>query len=199
MSQVPEMVWSGLQPPYGTIVADPPWRYNATKGLPTRGYKPSTAEAHYSTMSMAEIGALPVSELAADNAHLYLWVTNPRLFGDRGDESWSPLSIVRAWGFEYRTLITWAKTGSPGMGWYFRGYTEHVMFCTRGRAPIEAALRESNVVTAPRRNHSAKPPAFYDLVDRVSPSPKVELFAREPRLGWESWGWGYEMTSGGAA
>ena len=187
-------VFAELSPPYSTIVADPPWKYNATKGLPTRGYKPSTAEAHYSTMSMRDLAALPVADLAADDAHLYMWVTNPRLFGDRGDEGVAPLDIVRAWGFEYRTLLTWVKTGPIGMGWYFRGATEHVMFCTRGKASIPSDRREPNVVTSPRRRHSAKPPAFMDLVERVSPGPYLELFCREPRFGWDSWGKGYEQA-----
>jgi len=189
-------MWEGLSPPYGTIVADPPWRYNVTKGLPPRGYKPATAEAHYSTMSMAEIAALPVADLAADQAHLYVWVTNPRMFGDRNDRGHSPLSIVEAWGFEYKTLLTWAKTGAIGMGWWFRGATEHVMFCARPGTPsIDAACREANLITAPRRRHSEKPGAFYDLVERVSPGPYVELFARQPRLGWDSWGHGYEQAA----
>lgn len=181
---------------YRTIVADPPWEYNATKGLPIRGYKPSTAEAHYSTLSMREIAALPVSNLAAPAAHLYLWVTNPRLFGDRGDHGFGPIDVAEAWGFEYRTLLTWSKTGSLGMGWYFRGATEHILFCTRGGASIPPERREPNLITARRRRHSEKPGALYDLVERVSPSPYLELFARTPRLGWDSWGWGFEDQLG---
>jgi N6-adenosine-specific RNA methylase IME4 len=188
-------LWQGLTPPYGTIVIDPPWQYNVTKGLPTNGYKPSTAEAHYSTMTMAEVAALPVGDLATTDAHLYMWVTNPRLFGDRNDRGWSPLAIAEAWGFEYKTLLTWAKTGSLGMGWWFRGATEHVLFCARPGAPsIGAALREPNLFTAPRRRHSEKPGVFFDLVERVSPGPRAELFARQPRLGWDSWGHGYEAA-----
>ena len=185
------MTWEGLNPPYRTIVADPPWRYNTSSGLPTRGYKPSTAEAHYSTLSMREIASLPVRELATQSAHLYLWVTNPRLFGDRTDDGMSPLAIAREWGFEYRTLLTWVKGGGLGMGWYFRGATEHIMFCTRGKAPTQSNSL-SNVIAAPRRAHSAKPPEFFDLVEMASPGPYVELFARAPRLGWDSWGYGYE-------
>lgn len=188
------MIWDGLSPPYGTIVADPPWQYNVTKGLPTKGYKPSTAEAHYSTLTMAEVAELPVADLAADHCHLYLWVTNPRLFGDRGDRSIGPIDIVEAWGFEYKTLLTWVKTGPLGMGWWFRGQTEHVMFCARAGTPaIPADLREQNVISAPRRRHSAKPDALHDLAERVSPGPRCELFSRNPRLGWDHWGHGYEI------
>jgi N6-adenosine-specific RNA methylase IME4 len=191
----PRPAWEGLSPPYATIVADPPWRYNVTRGLPARGYKPSTADAHYSTMSMEEIAALPVGELADRDAHLYLWVTNIRLFGDRGRRELQPIDIARGWGFEYRTMLTWVKTGRIGVGFYFRGATEHVLFCTRGKAPIPPSLRESNVIVAPRGRHSQKPGAFLDKVARVSPSPYVELFARQPRFGWDSWGWGYEQAA----
>lgn len=187
-------IWTGLTPPYRTIVADPPWQYNVARGLPTRDYKPSTAEAHYSTLTMEEIAAIPVKDLAAEDAHLYLWVTNPRLFGDRqGGRRATPLDIAEAWGFEYRTMLTWVKTGPLGMGWWFRGNTEHVLFCARPGTPaIPADRREANVVTAPRQHHSGKPAAFFDLVERVSSGPYLELFARSPRLGWDSWGLGFE-------
>lgn len=186
------MAWEGLTPPYRTLVADPPWQYNVTKGLPTSGYKPSTAEAHYSTLTMPEVAALPVGDLAATDAHLYLWVTVPRLFGDRGTRGVGPVDVMEAWGFEFKTMLTWVKTGALGMGWWFRGQVEHVLFGVRGNLPIPADRREKNVITAGKNLHSAKPPAFYDLVERVSPGPYVELFARAPRLGWDAWGKGYE-------
>ncbi len=168
---------------YRTIVADPPWRYTKTgKRIEGRmAGRGGGAERHYTTLSMDEIAALPISELAAEQAHLYLWVTNPKLYS-------GPAEIVKAWGFDYITLLTWVKTGAPGLGWYFRGATEHVIFATRGKLGIPSGLRESNVITAPRGRHSAKPGAFYDLVERVSPNPRIELFARERRLGWDAWG-----------
>lgn len=178
---------------YRTIVADPPWRYRSSDIL-TRGWRRTAsvetdkAEGHYTTLTNAEVAALPVGDLAADEAHLYLWVTNPRLYGERNGEC-SPLEIIEGWGFTYKTLLTWVKTGPMGLGFYFRGQTEHVLFCTRGDVRIPAADRESNVITAPRRGHSEKPDAFYDLVERVSPEPRVELFARRARLGgWDYWG-----------
>lgn len=173
---------------YRTIVADPPWQYNVARGLPTRGYKPSTAEAHYPTMTMAEVAALPVADLAADSAHLYLWVTNPRLFGDRHSDEIGPVDILRGWGFEYKTLLTWHKIGSFGVGFYFRGATEHVLFGTKGNAPIAPALRISNHFAAPKRRHSEKPDRFYEIVERVSPEPRLEMFARRRRVGWDVWG-----------
>lgn len=175
------MSWEGLNPPYSTIVADPPWSYARSEGVQ------GAISEQYSTLSQADIAALPVSELAADDAHLYLWATTPKLW-DRPH----PAEIAGAWGFTYKTLITWVKGERVGLGWYYRVDTEHCLFCTRGSAPIPAALRASNVLWSPRGAHSAKPDAFGDLVEQVSPAPRVELFCRRPRFGWDSWGYGYE-------
>ncbi len=177
--------WEGLNPPYATIVADPPWSYKTTH-ITTAAKRASTrpdAIAKYSTTSATDIASLKVTDLAAENAHLYLWITNPLIFDGR--------DVMEAWGLRYVTLITWLKTGTMGMG-YFRGDTEHVLFGVRGDAPIPPAKRERNWLTAAKRGHSIKPPAFFDLVEKVSPGPYVELFARSPRLGWDSWGLGYE-------
>lgn len=167
---------------YRTIVADPPWEYDTTGRRNSRGTA-TCAAGHYATMTDAEIRDLPVADLADDDAHLYLWVTPTRMF------ECDPLAIVRAWGFEYKTLLTWIKTGQPGLGSYFRVCTEHVLFCTRGRGVVPPAVRERNHLATLRTPHSAKPDAFYDLVERVSPEPRVELFARRARLsGWDYWG-----------
>lgn len=158
---------------YGVIVADPPWRYGNTS---TRG----AAEDHYPTMTQEELVRLSVEvdEWAAPDSHLYLWVTNNFLRDG--------LDLVEAWGFTYRTLLTWVKP-QIGMGNYFRSRTEHVLFATRGHAPT---LRRdiSNVIGADRTQHSRKPDAFYDLVEAQSPGPYLEMFARRRRFGWESWG-----------
>jgi len=193
--------WAELDPPYGTIVVDPPWRYENERGTQTRsrrGRKGTTAAGHYTTMDNAEIAALPVGELAAPASALYLWVTNPRIFGhvNRHRHEVEPIDMVEGWGFRYITLLTWVKTGPPGMGFAFRGHTEHAIYAVRGKLSIPAERRESNVVTAPRGGHSQKPGAFLDLVERVSPPPFVELFARQPRLGWDSWGFGFEEAVG---
>lgn len=170
---------------YRTIVADPPWTYNATKDAE---YQPNTAEAHYGTMSNAAIAALPVKEWADNSAHLYLWVTNPRLYGERYSREVQPIDIMEAWGFRFVTLLTWHKLGSPGMGFHFRGDTEHVLFGVRGDVKIAADLRVSNHFAALRGRHSAKPDRFYEIVEHVSPEPRLELFARRRRYGWDVWG-----------
>lgn len=189
-------IFDELDPPYGTIVVDPPWRYTNNRGTQTRsraGRSSTVAEGNYSTMGFDEIAALPVGDLAADRAHLYLWTTNPCLFGhENRRRGIGPVDILEGWGFTYVTLLTWVKSGPPGMGFYFRGHTEHVLFGRRGSAGIPAHLRESNVIESPRRGHSEKPGAFYDLVERVSPGPWVDLFNRQPRFGWDTWGHGYE-------
>ena len=169
---------------YRTIVADPPWRYSTTRGITTRTrgdgtYNPE-AERNYPTMTVDELCAMPIGEQVAAEAHLYLWVTNPML----------PVAfpIIEAWGFRYVTMLTWRKLGTLGMGYYFRGDTEHVLFGVRGKAPIPAAMRPRNWFAASKTGHSRKPDLFYEMVERVSPEPRLELFARRRRYGWDVWG-----------
>jgi N6-adenosine-specific RNA methylase IME4 len=163
---------------YRTIVADPPWAYERASGL---GSSRAAAD-NYSTMDPGEIMALPVAGMADVDAHLYLWVTNLKIHEARA------FAIVEAWGFRYVTMLTWHKLGAPGMGFYFRGDTEHVLFGVRGSCPIDPAVRVSNHFAAPRTGHSAKPDRFYEIVERVSPEPRLEMFARRRRVGWDVWG-----------
>jgi N6-adenosine-specific RNA methylase IME4 len=142
---------------YQTIVADPPWQYTKAD---LQSYARGAAEGHYDTESVSAIARIPLGELAADDAHLFMWVTNPVLTEQRCDAS--PLSVVRAWGFEPKTVLTWVKPDG-GPGWYFRGNTEHVIYAVRGKAGIPAALR-------------------------VCPGPYMEAFARRARFGWDYWG-----------
>lgn len=181
---------------YSTIVVDPPWRYQNSRGTQTRsrrGRAAITAEGNYGTMSREEIAALPVGAWAAPAAHLYLWVTNPLLYGGRGRNgpagpAITPIDLVEGWGFEYVTLLTWHKTGAPGLGFYFRGSTEHVLFATRGGLSIPAPMRRANLFSAARAGHSRKPDLFYEMVEAVSPAPRLEVFARRRRYGWDAVG-----------
>lgn len=177
---------------YRTIVADPPWCYTLKPGSRFAGQNPAhylarIAEGNYPTMSNQQIADLDVASLAESDAHLYLWTTNPILTRQRWGKP-DPVDICHAWGFQPKTILTWVKTGPLGMGSFFRGNTEHVIFAVRGRLPIPPDVREKNVFTAPRGKHSQKPEAFLDLVERVSPGPFLELFARRNRLGWDTWG-----------
>ncbi len=171
--------FDGLNPPYATIVADPPWRFAsaATK---------ADARSCYSTLGLADICDMPVADLAATDAHLWMWAVNGML-----EEAYQ---VVRAWGFTPLTMVTWCKPG-PGVGHYLRNNTEHAILASRGRpmVPVEKPL--STWFVWPRGAHSAKPAGFGDLVEQVSPGPYVELFARAPRLGWDSWGYGYEQVA----
>jgi N6-adenosine-specific RNA methylase IME4 len=176
--------------PFGTIVADPPWQYrptaHTTTAMPDERFR--SAEDQYPTMTMRQIADLPVATVAADDAHLYLWTTAPRLVGDRNDSTITPFDILDAWGFRYVTTLVWHKTGGPGMGWYWRGDAEFILFGVRGKCPIPPALRRSNVFVAPKSRHSQKPESIMDAIEVVSPGPRVEMFARRARLGWHSWG-----------
>ena len=179
---------------YRTIVLDPPWAYSNTRGTQTRsafGRRAVTAEHHYPTMTGEAISALPIGEMADADAHIYLWVTNPKMFGGRGRKGRpdvSPIDMLEGWGFQYVTLLTWHKLGAPGMGFYFRGDTEHVLFGVRGAAGIPPAKRISNHFAAQKGRHSEKPDRFYEIVERVSPGPWLEVFARRRRVGWGAWG-----------
>jgi N6-adenosine-specific RNA methylase IME4/ParB-like chromosome segregation protein Spo0J len=152
--------------PFQVIVADPPWRYDSGSSLP------------YPTMEIEEIKAMPVAEIADDNAILWLWTTNSHLR--------VAFDVVAAWGFEYRTLLTWVKD-RMGTGEWLRGQTEHCMLAVRGK-PVFLHGSHTTVLEAARREHSRKPEAFYGLVEATSPGCKVELFCREQRDGWKVYG-----------
>lgn len=174
--------WDDLTPPYATIVADPPWHYGNALALPTRVgrvLKVRGATGQYNTMPIAEIRAMPVGELAAANSHLYLWVTNGFLHDG--------FHVMESWGFTYKACLTWSKTGHLGLGYWFRNQTEHILFGVRGKLPLDARDIRT-VFTAAKRGHSIKPEESFALIERASPSPRLELFARTRRPGWDSWG-----------
>lgn len=164
---------------FATVVADPPWRYDnkATRGA---------AEDHYPTMTIEELCTLPVKDWAAEQAHLYLWTTNGFLR--------EAFDVVEAWGFKYKTTLVWVKP-QLGMGNYFRSSAEYILFGVRGGLRTADCNQpnwfESEVMHAKRGRHSKKPGAFYELVERASFEPFLEMFARERRLSekrWEFWG-----------
>lgn len=158
---------------YRTVLVDPPWPYDEG----TR-YK-QTRPAHYPEMSLEQIRSLPVADLAAsDGAHLYLWATNAFMR--------HAFSVVDAWGFEHRTVITWCKP-QLGVGVWYRNTTEHLVFATRGVLPTLRA-DVGTWFSAPRGRHSQKPEEAFELIEAVSPGPRIELFARTRRRGWDAWG-----------
>jgi N6-adenosine-specific RNA methylase IME4 len=166
---------------YRTIVADPPWRVNNPSGW-GKGTSAGSRWLPYSTMTVPEICALPVENVAEDVAHLYLWTVNRHIE--------SAYEVVRAWGFKPSTLLTWTKSPhGPGPGGHFVQTTEFVLFARRG---VEGRNPSRRIETTwwhwPRGKHSEKPDAFLDVVEEVSPGPYLELFARRARIGWDAWG-----------
>ena len=155
---------------YRTILADPPWDIQQKGG---RG-----AARHYPLMPLREICALPVSNLAEDNAHLWLWVTNATIHAGR--------DVMEAWGFSYRSILTWIKPRFT-LGMYLRNQTEHVLLGVRGNAPIQFRS-QGTWFYAPLQEHSHKPEEQYAIIERCSPGPYLELFARRRQPGWDVWG-----------
>lgn len=169
---------------FNVIYADPPWEHEQNAGgsfLPT--------EAHYPTMALADICALDVKNTAAEHAILFLWSTGPKLI--------EALEVIAAWDFEYRTCLTWIKP-SIGMGFWARQRHELLLICRRGDFPTPRDEdKPDSVIEAPRGRHSEKPDVVYELIERMYPGAKyLELFARQCREGWTSWGNEIESPSG---
>jgi N6-adenosine-specific RNA methylase IME4 len=169
---------------FATIVADPPWRYGNTS---TRG----AAEDHYPTMTIDELCELDIArDRAAGQAHLYLWATAGHLR--------EAFTVMDAWEFAYKTYLVWVKP-QMGMGNYFRVSTELVLFGVKGGMRTRD-MATMNYFEQKRGRHSAKPSKFYDLVEKCSPGPYLEMFVRCYRdrqvsctcsrclRGWEPWG-----------
>jgi N6-adenosine-specific RNA methylase IME4 len=144
--------------------------------------------ARYSTMKLDDIMQLPVHEIVADTAHLYLWVPNALL--PEG------IRVLDRWGFQYKSNIVWhkiRKDGGPdgrGVGFYFRNVTELVLFGVRGRnaRTLAPGRRQVNFLATQKREHSRKPDELYRIIESCSPGPYLELFARGQRKGWQGWG-----------
>lgn len=179
---------------YRTIVADPPWEtyagpshFQARKPTRRNGssfdprYTNRTRPLAYPMMTVKEMSAVPVSGLVADDAHLYLWTINARI-----EETYG---LARAWGFRPSTLLTWCKKPRGiGHGGTFTLANEHVLFCRRGVLASKTRVDTNWWLWKRSATHSAKPEAFLDLVEQVSPGPYLELFARRQRLGWDTYG-----------
>jgi N6-adenosine-specific RNA methylase IME4 len=167
--------------PYAVIYADPPWRYR------NDGHKlEGLASSHYRTMSNKEAAGLPVRDIAARNALLFLWATYPKLP--------DALEVMAAWGFAYKTVaFTWVKMRRHcvphfGLGYWTRANPEICLLGTRGH-PKRVRKDVPNLTMARLRGHSQKPDEVRDkIVQLVGDVPRVELFARERAPGWDAWG-----------
>ncbi|WP_267244032.1 MT-A70 family methyltransferase [Streptomyces sp. PR69] len=163
---------------FRTILADPPWSTNQTGG--------KGAERHYSLMSREGIEALPVRDLAEDDAHLWLWVTNNTLRDG--------YEVAEAWGFTVRAPLTWIKF-RLGLGHTLRNATEHLLFATRGNAPVRFRSQPT-WINAPVQEHSRKPDEQYAVIERISAGPYLELFARRRPPSNRQWCiWGNEVEA----
>lgn len=170
---------------FKTIMADPPWRFQNSTGKVAPEHKRLN---RYGTMTLADIMALPVSNVAAETSHLYLWVPNALLPDG--------LAVLQAWGFTYKSNLVWHKVrkdgGSDGrgVGFYFRNVTELILFGVRGKnaRTLAPGRRQVNMIQTRKREHSRKPDEQYDVIEACSPGPYLELFGRGTRQGWTTWG-----------
>lgn len=170
---------------FKTILADPPWRFANRTGKMAPEHKRLN---RYSTMTLEDISALPVAEVAEKTAHLYLWTPNALLP--------EALQVMAAWGFSYKSNIVWHKirkdggSDGRGVGFYFRNVTELVLFGVRGPSARTLAPGRSqvNFLSSRKREHSRKPDEQYELIESCSPGPYLEMFARGVRKNWTYWG-----------
>jgi len=169
---------------YATILADPPWRFMNRTGKVAPEHR---RLSRYGTLSLDEIKQIPVSTRAAKQSHLYLWVPNALL--PEG------LEVMKAWGFIYKSNLIWhkiRKDGGPdgrGVGFYFRNTTELVLFGIRGSMrTLDPGRSQVNILRTQKQEHSRKPDEMYDLIERCSPGPFLEIFARGKRKGWDVFG-----------
>jgi N6-adenosine-specific RNA methylase IME4 len=169
---------------FGTILADPPWRFLNRTGKMAPEHK---RLLRYETMTNEQIMGLPVAQLALPQSHLYLWVPNALVL--------EGLEVMKRWGFTYKTNIVWYKVrkdGGPdgrGVGFYFRNVTEMILFGIRGSLrTLPPGRRQTNIIVSQKRRHSHKPDEQYEIIESCSPGPFLELFARHPQPNWHVWG-----------
>jgi N6-adenosine-specific RNA methylase IME4 len=170
---------------FGTILVDPPWRFQNRTGKVAPEHK---RLSRYGTMSIGEIAALPVAKIAASTSHLYLWCPNALLPDG--------LATMKAWGFQYKSNLVWHKirkdggSDGRGVGFYFRNVTELILFGVRGNNARTLAPGRSqvNYLSSQKREHSRKPDEQYPIIEACSMGPYIELFARGERKRWVSWG-----------
>jgi N6-adenosine-specific RNA methylase IME4 len=170
---------------FATVLADPPWRFVNRTGKMAPEHR---RLSRYGTLSVEEIAALPVSDVCADTAHLYLWVPNALL--PEG------LQVLKEWGFTYKSNIVWHKqrkdggSDGRGVGFYFRNVTELILFGVRGpnARTLAPGRTQVNYLGTRKREHSRKPDEQYALIESCSPGPFLEMFARGTRPGWSVWG-----------
>jgi len=166
---------------YSVLYIDPPWSYKNKK---TGGSMVSGSASKYPTLSLYEIKNLPIQAICEKNCVLFLWATVPLLP--------DALEVMKAWGFKYKTTIFWRKIMSLGMGFWFRGQVEILLFGIKGKVKA-FRLQEANFIQCKSEKHSKKPEIFRELIERAvhqtMENPRfIELFATKRTEGWECWG-----------
>ena len=169
---------------FGSVLLDPPWQFTNRTGK----MAPEHRRLHrYSTLKVNELAKLPMGDLVPEAGHIYLWCPNA-LLGEG-------LHLLEVWGFTYKTNLVWHKirkdggSDGRGVGFYFRNVTELVLFGVKGKLrTLDPGRTQTNLIAHRKREHSWKPPAVHEIVERCSPGPHAELFAREVRQGWHQWG-----------
>lgn len=169
---------------YSTITADPPWPYNDFHNYGPGHGDWQSKPLPYSAMTLDEIAKLPVPDYADSSCRLFLWATN-RYLPDA-------LNLLSTWDFTYKQTLVWHKIDSNLGGSVAPTCAEFLLVGVKGTPKVLGHWPTAVIATVHPRKHSTKPSVFGDLVETVSGPPYLELFAREPRLGWDSWGWGYE-------
>jgi len=169
---------------FGTILADPPWRFQNKTGKVAPEHR---RLRRYETLSLNEIKGIPVHQVAAKNSHLYLWVPNALIA--------EGLDVMKSWGFTYKTNLIWfkiRKDGGPdgrGVGFYFRNVTEMILFGVKGKLrTLKPGRSQVNIIQSRKREHSRKPDELYPIIEGCSPGPFLEMFARGSRDNWITWG-----------
>ncbi len=169
---------------FGTILIDPPWKFQNNTGKVAPEHK---RLSRYSTLTIDQIKEIPVGAVAAKQSHLYLWVPNALIV--------EGLEVLNHWGFTYKTNLIWFKTrkdGGPdgrGVGFYFRNVTEMVLFGVKGKLrTLPPGRSQVNIIRSMKREHSRKPDELYELIEKCSPGPYLEMFARGSRENWITWG-----------
>jgi N6-adenosine-specific RNA methylase IME4 len=170
---------------FACLLADPPWQFINRTGKVAPEHR---RLSRYGTMTAELICSLPVAEISAPIAHLYLWVPNALLPDG--------LRVMSAWGFQYKSNIIWRKirkdggSDGRGVGFYFRNVTEVILFGIRGKnaRTLQPGRTQVNYLETRKREHSRKPNEIYPIIEACSPGPRIELFARGVRAGWTVWG-----------
>jgi len=166
---------------YKVIYADPPWRYRnkSPPCLPKKKPETCKIEYYYNTLDLEDIKNMNIKSICDRECVLFLWATTPAIR--------EAFEVLDAWGFKYKTMITWEKTNNDCMGYWFRTCTEHLIVGVKGKVKAFRNMSRS-CYHERRRKHSQKPDYFYNLIEQVTDKPRIELFARNKVDGWDCWG-----------